>query len=175
MARRLVAGLRRNPARSRPTAVFARCALAGVAVAALVGQGGTVAPAAVSAALAAQHRPMVAAAAHTAHGLRQAAPSGTGRTVGTGRVGSVMRSASGTPVVGGGSVSHASDGSVGRPVYYGRWGAGYIADAPPGRRAATATFVVPVHAPPAPAHGVAWAGIGVHALHGSELMQAGGT
>ena len=54
-----------------------------------------------------------------------------------------------------------------------------MAYAPVGKRftAVSTTFVVPLHAPPAPASGVAWAGIwagiGIHALGRSQLMQAG--
>ena len=70
-------------------------------------------------------------------------------------------------------------GSVGKPVSYGGWGSGYVAYAPAGKRftAVSTTFVLPRHAPPAPTQGVAWAGIwagiGIHALGHSQLMQAG--
>ncbi len=62
---------------------------------------------------------------------------------------------------------------------YGAWGAGYIAHAPSGKRftEASVTFVVPRQAPRPPRRGVAWVGIwvgiGVHAVGGSQLMQAG--
>ncbi len=70
-------------------------------------------------------------------------------------------------------------GSVGKPLSYGGWGSGYVAYAPAGKRftAVSTTFVVPRYAPTPPASGVAWAGIwagiGIHALGHSQLMQAG--
>ena len=65
------------------------------------------------------------------------------------------------------------------PISYGSWGAGYVADAPSGEAftAVSARFVAPATsaAPSTPGGGWVsiWGGVGLQALDGDQLMQAG--
>jgi len=64
-------------------------------------------------------------------------------------------------------------------ISYGAWGAGYVADAPAGQRFTEilGEFLAPKYAPPPPPSGYswmgAWAGIGLQATRGTQLMQDG--
>lgn len=110
---------------------------------------------------------------------------GAGAAVATGRVllaagsNALAPSAGQTPVPQAQTAAPSASGSSHSPITYGSWGAGYVADAPAGETftAVSARFIAPPTsaAPHTPGGGWVsiWGGIGLQALNGDQLMQAG--
>jgi|GEM_PF-3486642 len=95
------------------------------------------------------------------------------------QLGSVTRASDTAPVPQSVSTPPSGTDVNHSPISYGSWGAGYVADAPAGKEftAVSARFVAPAaSAAPRTAGGgwvSIWGGIGLQALNGDQLMQAG--